>query len=91
VPLRIAATAELVSLVVLLANLFTVHWPNVSALMGPTHGCAYLFVILATVRHPRSSRRMIASAFLPGVGGLLVLRQLARLPLAGENGDRQGI
>jgi hypothetical protein len=80
-PLRIAAGAELVSLTVLLANLATVHWPMVSSLVGPTHGCAYLFVIIATARHAQATKRLTTTAIIPGIGGLLVLRQL--------NGSRQ--
>jgi hypothetical protein len=75
-PLRIAAGTELVSLIVLLANLATEHWPLVSSLVGPTHGCAYLFVIIATARHAQATKRLTATATIPGIGGLLVLRQL---------------
>jgi hypothetical protein len=75
--LRIAASVEFVSLIVLLANLATVHWPAVSALTGPIHGCAYLFVIIATVSEAQATRQMKTLAFLPG-GGLLVLRQLTK-------------
>ena len=74
--LRIAAAAELATLVVLLVNLATVHWPQVSSAVGPTHGCAYLFVIMLTVRQSRTGRTR-ATALVPGIGGLLVLRQLA--------------
>jgi hypothetical protein len=74
-PLRIAAIVELATLFVLLTNLATVHWPQVSSLFGPTHGCAYLFVIILTVRQSRAVRTR-ATAVVPGVGGLLVLRQL---------------
>lgn len=74
--LRIAAGTELATLAVLLANLATVHLPQVSSVVGPTHGCAYLFVIVLTVRQSRASRTR-ALAVVPGIGGLLVLRQLA--------------
>ncbi|MDX3328434.1 DUF3817 domain-containing protein [Streptomyces sp. ME02-6979-3A] len=75
-PLRIAAHAELVSLVVMLANLATVHLGPVSSLMGPTHGCAYLVVLVATWRHGRATPAAKALAVVPGVGGLLALRRL---------------
>jgi hypothetical protein len=74
--LRIAACVELASLAVLLINLATVHWPAVSSLIGPTHGCAYLFVVILTARRRQATARMRATAVIPGVGGLLVLRQL---------------
>ncbi len=35
--LRIAAHAELISPIVMLANVFTVHLKPISSLMGPTH------------------------------------------------------
>ncbi|MEV0278830.1 hypothetical protein AB0I22_20930 [Streptomyces sp. NPDC050610] len=46
---------------------------------GPVHGCSYLFVILATARHAQGTGRLTALALIPGVGGLLVLRRLARV------------
>ncbi|WP_181765024.1 DUF3817 domain-containing protein [Streptomyces albidus (ex Kaewkla and Franco 2022)] len=77
--LRIAAHAELISLIVLLANLFTVHVQPVSSLMGPTHGCAYLFVVCATWRLKQATPTTKLLALVPGAGGLLALRQLARV------------
>ncbi|GLY68070.1 DUF3817 domain-containing protein [Amycolatopsis taiwanensis] len=76
--LRIAAGVELATLVVLLTNLATVHWPPLSSAIGPTHGCAYLFVIVLTIRQSRATRTR-AMALVPGIGGLLVLRQLAHM------------
>lgn len=74
---RIAAFAELVTLVVLLANLATVHLKPVTSLIGPTHGCAYLVIVLATWRNSAAATAAKVVALLPGIGGLLVLRQLA--------------
>jgi hypothetical protein len=65
---------ELVTLLVLLVNLATVHLPAISSLCGPTHGCAYLFVVVATLRDPSATTAMKIMAWLPGIGGLLVLR-----------------
>ncbi|MFF7575667.1 DUF3817 domain-containing protein [Streptomyces sp. NPDC008061] len=48
--LRIAARGELISLIILLTNLATAHLEPVSSLTGPTHGCAYLFVVVTTWR-----------------------------------------
>jgi len=73
--LRIAALVELVSLVLLLANLATVHWPAVASLLGPVHGCAYLFVIGAALREARVPMIRLL-AVIPGIGGLLVVRRL---------------
>ncbi|MEU7043248.1 DUF3817 domain-containing protein [Streptomyces varsoviensis] len=77
-PLPIAARAELASLILMLLNLVTVHWPAVSSVIGPLHGCFYLFVIIATARHPQGTGRLTALALIPGIGGLLVTRRLDR-------------
>lgn len=77
-PLRIAAHVEFVSLVVMLANLATVHLAPVSSLMGPVHGCAYLFVVVAAWRTGGATAAARVTALLPGVGGLLALRRLER-------------
>jgi hypothetical protein len=75
--LRISAVVELTSLVLLLANLATAHWPSVASLLGPVHGCAYLFVLGATFRETRELPIRLL-AIVPGVGGLLVVRRLRR-------------
>ncbi|MFF2200374.1 hypothetical protein [Streptomyces sp. NPDC058145] len=75
-PLRIAAHVELISLIVMLANLATAHLKPISSLMGPTHGCAYLFVVIATWRLTSATTTTKAVAVIPGIGGLLALRRL---------------
>lgn len=75
-PLRAAATVELVSLIVLLTNLFTVHVPAIASLTGPVHGCAYLFSIGAVIRDRQRTTAAIALAVIPGIGGMLALRSL---------------
>ncbi|MFI7442183.1 hypothetical protein [Nonomuraea indica] len=79
--LRIAAAVEAASLAALLTNLATVHLKPVTTLLGPTHGAAYLIVILGTLASPTPAavRRL---ALIPGVGGLLALRRLRRRPTA---------
>ncbi|WP_046471881.1 hypothetical protein [Allosalinactinospora lopnorensis] len=77
-PLRIAATVEFASLLVLLINLATVHLPEVSSLAGPVHGCAYLVSAIAAARDPRGTIGVTAMALVPGIGGMLALRRLAR-------------
>lgn len=76
-PLRIAAHTELVSLVIMVANLATAHLKPISSLMGPTHGCAYLFVTITTWRLEQAPPTAKAIAFIPGIGGLLALRRLS--------------
>src|SRR4051812_31921766 len=86
-PLRIAALVEFASLALLVVNLATVHWPAVASLLGPIHGCAYLFVIGFTIREsPATSTRLLA--VVPGIGGLLAIRRLRRLPTS--DGDSGG-
>ncbi|MFH8409302.1 DUF3817 domain-containing protein [Streptomyces sp. NPDC018019] len=76
--LRIAATVELASLVVLLGNLATAHLPAISSLAGPLHGCAYLFTVVATARAPQRTAAAVVLSLLPGIGGLLAVRRLTR-------------
>ncbi|MFI7674651.1 hypothetical protein [Actinophytocola sp. NPDC049390] len=75
---RTAAAVECVSLVVLFVNLATAHLPVITSLGGPTHGLAYLVVVVATLRDAEASGTAKALAFVPGIGGLLVLRVAAR-------------
>lgn len=79
--LRTAAHAELISLIVMLANTFTVL-KAMSSLTGPTHGCAYLFVVIATWRVKQAPAAAKVLAVIPGIGGLLALRQLDHVDAA---------
>jgi hypothetical protein len=88
--LRVAAHAELVSLLAMLANLFTVHLRSLSSLLGPTHGCAYLFVVFATWRLGRAAPSARALSLVPGAGGLLALRRLRRTPVTSGPPVRPG-
>lgn len=76
--LRIAAITETLSLVVLLLNLVTVHWPTVATLLGPMHGCAFIAVIVLVFQLPEAGRGVKATALLPVIGGPLVIRHLTR-------------
>ncbi|MEU4098142.1 DUF3817 domain-containing protein [Streptomyces sp. NPDC026673] len=75
--LRIASAVELVTLAVLLANLATVHLRPLSSLVGPLHGCAYLWVVIAVHRTGGSTPARVR-ALVPGIGGLLAMRRLPR-------------
>ena len=77
--LAVAAAVETASLVVLLANLATVHVPAVASAVGPVHGFCWLVVIALTWQLPLPRRRRWL-AVVPAVGGLLVLRSLRRAP-----------
>ncbi|MCT2592868.1 DUF3817 domain-containing protein [Streptomyces sp. N2-109] len=77
--LRIAAHVEVISLLMLLGNLLTVHAEGVSSLTGPVHGCAYLFVVIIAVREAGAVRHpAVLRSLVPGVGGLLSVRLLGR-------------
>ncbi len=86
-PLRVAAHIELLSLVTMLANLATVHLEPLSSLLGPTHGCAYLFVVVAVRRLERATSLTGIVAVVPGVGGLLALHRLSRSRISEPGGD----
>lgn len=75
--LRVAAPIEFVSLLVLLVNLATVDWHPVASLVGPIHGCAYLFVAVVTLRAPGAVGWTRLSGLVPGVGGLIAIRRLS--------------
>ncbi|MEV0231491.1 hypothetical protein [Nonomuraea sp. NPDC050786] len=75
--LRIAAAAELSTLLVLLANLLTVHAKAITTLCGPLHGVSYVAVIAATsLASSTAPNGALWRAFIPGIGGLLAQRAL---------------
>ncbi|MFC7328251.1 hypothetical protein [Marinactinospora rubrisoli] len=82
--LRGAAAVELGTLIVMLGNMATAHLPEISSLAGPTHGCAYLFTVIAVARDPRRTWPSVGLAMLPGIGGLLALRRLTRADARAE-------
>ncbi|MEQ3551593.1 DUF3817 domain-containing protein [Pseudonocardia nematodicida] len=81
--LRVAAWVEVLSLGTLLVNLATVHHPAVASVTGPIHGLAYLVVIASTWILPCAARTRLL-AWVPAVGGLLVVRAVDRT--SGEQG-----
>lgn len=76
--LKIAAAAEALTLVLLLVNLATVHAPELSSLLGPVHGTAYLITIAAAVTAIPARARWLS--LIPGIGGVLALSRLPRSP-----------
>ena len=69
--LKIAAAVEALTLVLLLGNLVTVHVPELSSLLGPVHGTAYLITIAAALAAIPTRARWLS--LIPGIGGLLAL------------------
>ncbi|MFJ8695619.1 hypothetical protein [Streptomyces roseolilacinus] len=82
--LRAAAAVEAASIVILFVNLFTVHAKPITSLGGPVHGSAYLITIVATFSLTVAGVAGVARAlaFVPGIGGMLVLQWLRRHPEA---------
>lgn len=72
--LRIASILEVLTLAVLLGNLFTVHHPAISAVIGPLHGLAYLGVVVSVLLVEDTPTRVKVFAWIPVVGGPLALR-----------------
>ena len=72
--LRVASVVEVLTLAVLLGNLFTAHDPAISAAMGPVHGLTYLTVVVCAMLVDGLPRRAKMLAWIPVVGGLLAIR-----------------
>ena len=79
--LRIVATAESVSLVIILTNRFLLDWDVLRSIGGPVHGFLYLATIAVACSLPIATRAKWLSA-VPAIGGFLALLTHA--------GDRRG-
>ncbi|WP_406636621.1 hypothetical protein [Amycolatopsis sp. WGS_07] len=62
------------TLVLMLGNVFTVHQPEISRVLGPVHGLAYTATVIAAVLVMGGRRRVWLLALIPGIGGLLASR-----------------
>ncbi|MBO1806356.1 hypothetical protein [Leucobacter ruminantium] len=72
--LQIAGTAELVTLILMLANMLTVHAPAISQILGPLHGLAYMATVIIAIL-VRGDRHIVwVLSLIPGIGGLLAAR-----------------
>ncbi|WOQ17648.1 hypothetical protein [Raineyella sp. W15-4] len=67
-------TVELVTLLLMLANLATVHRPEVSHVLGPVHGLAYSITIIAAVLVIGGGHRVWPLALIPGPSSLISCR-----------------
>lgn len=72
--LKIISVVECLSLLLLLINLFTVHWSPVSSTLGPLHGLAYVGAIITATLIADGNNRVWLLALIPGIGGLLSTR-----------------
>ena len=72
--LQFVGAVELSTLVLMLANLFTVHLPAISSILGPLHGLAYTATVLVAFLVRGGRHRVWLLALVPGIGGLLASR-----------------
>lgn len=72
--LQLLGTVELITLATMLANIVTVHLPDVTHVLGPVHGLAYTATVIAAVLVMGGRHRIWLLALIPGVGGLLASR-----------------
>lgn len=77
--LRIVSVVEVLTLAILLGNVFTAHDPAVSAVMGPVHGLTYLAVVVCAMLIDGLPGRVKLLAWIPVIGGLLALRRAPRV------------
>ncbi|AMY20687.1 MULTISPECIES: ATP-binding cassette domain-containing protein [Nocardiaceae] len=71
-PMRVVSSLELFSLLTIVVNRVTVHYPAITATGGPIHGLLYVatIVLALLLPFPRSAKWL---AVIPGVGGILAL------------------
>jgi hypothetical protein len=76
--LTVLAAGELLTLGVLLLNLWTAHLRPVTQVMGPVHGAVYLGVVVIVLMAPGLRVRDRVLGCLPVIGGTLALRAARR-------------
>lgn len=69
--LHVIGVIECLTLLVLLANVFTAHRPEISSVVGPVHGLCYTAAIVAASLASGGRHRVWLLALIPGIGGLL--------------------
>ncbi|MGW1680176.1 hypothetical protein [Saccharopolyspora sp. NPDC002376] len=74
--MHIIGSVELTTLVLMLLNLFTVHRPAFTQVLGPAHGLAYTATVIAAVLLMNGRHRVWLRALVPGIGGLLAARAI---------------
>ncbi|ATY14023.1 hypothetical protein CU254_29085 [Amycolatopsis sp. AA4] len=72
--LDLIGAVELVTLVLMLGNIATVHLREISGVLGPVHGLAYMATVITAVLVMNGRRRVWLLALIPGIGGLLAAR-----------------
>lgn len=71
--LEVLSVLELLSIVVLLINLATVHVDGVASVLGPLHGALYLAVAVIALLGRGLMLRTRLMALIPVLGGVLTL------------------
>jgi hypothetical protein len=74
--LSVLSTLELVSVLVLLGNLVTVHDEAVAAALGPLHGALYLAVAVTALLGRGLTTRTRVFALIPLLSGPLTIYQV---------------
>ncbi|MGJ6124401.1 hypothetical protein QN239_17700 [Mycolicibacterium sp. Y3] len=69
---------ELISVLVLLGNLATVHDPAVTRILGPLHGALYLTVVVTAVLGRGLAMRTRIGALVPVLSGPLTMVNVRR-------------
>ncbi len=91
--MHVIGTFELATLILLLANLATIHHPAISSALGPIHGLAYTSTVIIAVlimQHPslKGRHRIWLLSLVPGIGGLLAARATEPITEASAAGGR---
>ncbi|MFI2366125.1 hypothetical protein [Promicromonospora sp. NPDC019610] len=76
--LEVLSVLELVSIVVLLVNLATVHVEGVASALGPAHGALYLAVAVTALLGQGLLLRTRLLALVPVLGGVFTLVNVRR-------------
>jgi hypothetical protein len=76
--LEVLSVLELLSVVVLLVNLATVHVEGVASALGPTHGALYLAVAVTALLGQGLLPRTRVLALVPVLGGVFTLVNVRR-------------
>ncbi|MFB4352621.1 hypothetical protein RAC69_05685 [Microbacterium sp. LS_15] len=71
--LEALSALELLSILVLLGNLLTVHREGVASVLGPVHGVLYLAVAVTALLGRGLLLRTRLMALIPVLGGVLTL------------------
>lgn len=86
--LHVIGTFELATLILLLANLVTIHRPAISAALGPIHGLTYTSTVIIAVLVMRGRHRIWLLSLVPGIGGLLAARAIEPVTEASAGAGR---